>query len=349
MNDARAINEEAMRNPDPRLSPSREKVRTLALLDTSQASTNLGDHIIMEAVRDELRPLFADSMVFAITSHDWMGSHSRGLVHDCDWAISGGTSLLSSRMWYRPSWKVSPLDALARLDIVLMGAGWHQYQRYTDPYSKWLLRRVLSRTRLHSVRDGYTLAMLASIGIRNAVNTGCPTLWKLTPELCDRIPRGKARAVVTTVNSYGGLQAPDQDRRILAILADRYREVYLWIQTHTDFEYARSLSDRLRFIDPSVAALDAVLNSSLDVDYVGIRLHAGIRALQRGRRSIIVAIDNRAREMSRDFGLPTVGRTEFDELGQMIDGQLATRLRLPWAEIERWKSQFPRAASLPAG
>jgi hypothetical protein len=39
-------------------------------------------------------------------------------------------------------------------------------------------------------------------------------------------------------------------------------------------------------------------------------LAAGRRALQRGRRSLIVAIDNRAREMSRDFGVPTVGRAE---------------------------------------
>jgi hypothetical protein len=50
----------------------------------SHASTNLGDHIIMEAVRDEIRPLFADSMIFAITSHDWMGAHSRGLIRNSD-------------------------------------------------------------------------------------------------------------------------------------------------------------------------------------------------------------------------------------------------------------------------
>lgn len=342
MNDARVSDEGQLTERQAPAEAPRQAVRTLALLDTAAASTNLGDHIIMEAVRDEIRPLFSDAMIFAITSHDWMGSHQRGLVRDSDWAVSGGTSLLSSRMWYRASWKVSPVDALAGLDVVLMGAGWHQYQRYTDPYSKWLLRSVLSRKRLHSVRDGYTLSMLNSIGIRNAVNTACPTLWKLTPDHCSKIPRQKARAVVTTVNSYRGLQAPAHDRRILEILANRYREVYLWIQTHTDFAYARSLSDRLRFIDPSIAALDAMLNSDLDIDYVGIRLHAGIRALQRGRRAIIVAIDNRANEMSRDFGLPTAGRAEFDKLERMIVDPLTIDLHLPVVEIERWKSQFPR-------
>jgi len=317
-------------------------VGTLALLDTAAASTNLGDHIIMDAVRHEIAGLFADCMIFAITSHDWMGSHSRGLTRKSDWAIAGGTSLLSSHMWYRASWKLSPIDALAGLNIVLLGAGWYQYQNAPDPYSKWLLKRVLSRERLHSVRDGYTLKMLKSMGITNAVNTGCPTLWHLTPDLCARIPRNKAGAVITTVNSYRGLQNRDADRRMLALLARRYDKVYLWIQTSTDYAYARSLHDGLAYISPSVAALEAVLVSDGDFDYVGNRLHAGIRALQRGRRSIIVAIDNRAREMGNDFGLPTVGRTEFEQLERMIVEPLDIAIRTPQAEIERWKSQFHR-------
>ncbi len=321
-------------------SPS---VGTLALLDTAAASTNLGDHIIMEAVRREILELFPDSMIFAITSHDWMGRHSRGLTRMSDWAIAGGTSLLSSHMWYRASWKLSPLDALAGLDVVLLGAGWHQYQNAPDPYSKWLLKRVLSRDRLHSVRDGYTLKMLTSMGITNAVNTGCPTLWQLTPAHCARISRRKASAVIATVNSYRGLQNLEADRLLLALLASQYSKVYLWIQTYTDYAYARSLHDGLIYISPSVAALDAVLVSDVDVDYVGNRLHAGIRALQRGRRSIIVAIDNRAREMGRDFGLPTVGRTEFEQLACMIAEPLDIAIRTPQAEIDRWKDQIRHA------
>jgi polysaccharide pyruvyl transferase WcaK-like protein len=315
-------------------------VGTLALLDTSAASTNLGDHIIMEAVRREILELFPTSMIFGITSHDWMGGHSRGLTKMSDWAIAGGTSLLSSHMWYRASWKVSPLDALAGLNVVLLGAGWHQYQRAPDPYSKWLLKRVLSRNRLHSVRDGYTLKMLTSMGVTNAVNTGCPTLWQLTQAHCARIPQAKANAVVTTVNSYRGLQNREADRRMLELLTSAYAKVYLWIQTYTDYAYARSLYPGLTYVSPSVAALDAVLMADEDVDYVGNRLHAGIRALQRGRRSIIVAIDNRAREMGRDFGLPTVGRTEFEDLARMIREPFATAIHTPQVEIERWKSQI---------
>jgi hypothetical protein len=53
-----------------------------------------------------------------------------------------------------------------------------------------------------------------------------------------------------------------------------------------------------------------------------------------------VEIDNRAREMGADFGLPTVGRTRLDELERMIDDDLEPNIRLPEAEIDRWKGQF---------
>jgi polysaccharide pyruvyl transferase WcaK-like protein len=150
----------------------------------------------------------------------------------------------------------------------------------------------------------------------------------------------KADAVVTAVNSYRGLRDPAADRQLLEILKRRYRTVYLWIQTHSDHEYARSLQEGLVHVNPRVDALDAVLTSELDLDYVGNRLHAGIRALQRGRRTIIVEIDNRAREMGKDFGLPTVGRTDFARLESMISQPFETAINVPHAAIDRWKSQF---------
>jgi polysaccharide pyruvyl transferase WcaK-like protein len=319
---------------------SSASVRTVALLDTAAGSTNLGDYIIMDAVQRELADLFADCMVFTIASHERMSSRSRRLIRQSRWAISGGTSLLSSRMWFRSNWNVTPLDALARLNVILMGAGWYQYQRAPDPYSRWLLKSLLSRDGIHSVRDGYTLRMLASIGVTNVVNTGCPTLWHLTAAHCGQLPSRKAGAVVATVNSYAGLKNPAADRRLLEILSRHYSQVYLWIQTDTDHEYARALHDKLIYIRPNVAALDTVLASDLDLDYVGNRLHAGIRALQHGRRAIIVEIDNRAREMGSDFGLPTVGRTEFERLERMIAEPQGICVTPPRAEIDLWKNQF---------
>src|SRR6476619_6251070 len=103
-------------------------VHRVTVLDTAAASTNLGDSVIMEAVRHEIAGLFPDSAVFSVTSHEWMGPHSRRLIRQADWAIAGGTTLLSSRMWFRSNWRVKPIDALSHLNVVLMGAGWYQYQ-----------------------------------------------------------------------------------------------------------------------------------------------------------------------------------------------------------------------------
>jgi polysaccharide pyruvyl transferase WcaK-like protein len=52
---------------------------------------------------------------------------------------------------------------------------------------------------------------------------------------------------------------------------------------------------------------------------IGVRLHAGIRALQRGRQAVIVAIDNRAREMVRDFALPVVEYDATTRVPQWLD------------------------------
>jgi polysaccharide pyruvyl transferase WcaK-like protein len=330
---------------DGRLRPpataafSGTSVPTVALLDTAAGSTNLGDRIIMDSVWPHIVDLFPGAMILTIASHEPMSRRSRRFAREATWTIAGGTSLLSSRMWFRASWRVSPIDAPA-LDITLLGAGWHQYQRAPGPYSRRLLKRVLSRDVLHSVRDEYTRRMLSSIDVTNTVNTGCPTLWALSPAHCARVPRAKARDVVTTVNSYRGLNRPAADRRLLQLLKASYERVFVWIQTHTDYEYARSLHDGLEFVNPSVAALDALLESDLELDYVGTRLHAGIRALQKGRRSTIVEIDNRAREMGSDFGLPTVGRTDYLELERMIEEDQNLKIRLPQEAIDRWKGQF---------
>ena len=40
---------------------------------------------------------------------------------------------------------------------------------------------------IHSVRDSFSEQMLNSMGITNVINTGCPTMWGITKELCQDI------------------------------------------------------------------------------------------------------------------------------------------------------------------
>ncbi|MBF9033173.1 polysaccharide pyruvyl transferase family protein [Rhodobacterales bacterium HKCCE2091] len=313
-------------------------MRRIAVLDTATASTNLGDQIIMDAARKVVDELFPDAFHHSVASHDYMGAKGRGLVGGAEVAVACGTNLLSSRMWIRSPWKLRPRDAFLPGNVVLMGCGWYQYQRRPDAYSRWLLRRVLSGHHLHAVRDSYSLRNLERIGITNVVNTGCPTLWDLTPEDTARLPKTRAAEVVTTVNVH--FRDPAADRAMFDTLAARYDRVHLWVQHADDLDYAKGLGAAFEIVPPSLGALDRLLAGHPSLDYVGNRLHGGIRALQHGRRAVILEVDNRATEMGRDFGLPTLARSEIARLGPMLDAPLDIRVTPPMEAVARWKGQF---------
>lgn len=80
-----------------------------------------------------------------------------------------------------------------------------------------------------------------------------------------------------------------------------------------------------------------------NVDYVGTRLHAGIHAMNYRIRSIIIAIDNRAIEMARDFQLPIIDRVNIEtDLRKMIQSDFMTKVKIPVDNINLWKAQFKR-------
>jgi hypothetical protein len=112
-----------------------------------------------------------------------------------------------------------------------------------------------------------------------------------------------------------------------------------------DLAYLRGLlgddprRTRVAIIEPSVAAFAAALGSDA-TDYVGTRLHGGIFALQHGVRSLIVAVDNRAAEISRDTGLHVITRDDIEGLRRWIAESPPIALRMPQDGITQWKSQF---------
>ena len=55
-------------------------------------------------------------------------------------------------------------------------------------------------------------------------------------------------------------------------------------------------------------------NSNSELDYVGTRLHAYIRAVQHGKRAINIVVDDRGKEMGRDFNLTIVRRGEWEKI-----------------------------------
>ncbi|TOG81065.1 capsular biosynthesis protein, partial [Vibrio parahaemolyticus] len=71
-------------------------------------------------------------------------------------------------------------------------------------------------------------------------------------------------------------------------------------------------------IAPSLESFDEVLSSG-NVDYIGTRLHGGVRALQKKVRTLILAIDNRAWEKKKDFNLPVVERNDEVAISNFIN------------------------------
>ena len=314
----------------------------LLIFDTSLESPNLGDRIIMESVNDVVGSLFANSRIARVPTHRFPKRRERYLIRMSRLRLVGGTNLLSSNMNSYRQWRLRDRDVAIASEAVLLGVGWWQYQEPPDAFTTELLNRLLHPRHLHSVRDSYTEEMLGSAGIINVANTGCPTLWGLTATHCSQIPTEKAPAVVATVTDYN--MRPEDDAVLLHALNANYREVYVWAQNKKDFNYARELLPTVVPLGPTVDAFDLFLQNH-DVDYVGTRLHAGIRAIQRKKRAIVVSIDNRAAEMSKDFGLNTIMRGDLHNLRDMIRSPIVTSIRLPIAAIEKWQEAISVSAS----
>ena len=315
--------------------------RQVLLFDTAISSLNMGDAIIRHYCDLALSKLIENSAVTRIPTHTLPSAGQLDAVSRAQTKIVCGTNLMTPHFEEFSNWKM-PRNLSGYRDIVTLGVGWGYYCDTTSKTSRFVYNTILSKNKLHSVRDGYTEQKFREMGITNVVNTGCPTLWGLTPEHCAAIPVGKASRVITTLTDYA--RDHDRDRKMIDILRELYDEVYVWIQGVEDEEYLRELTDvsDLRIIPRSLEAYTAALQTE-DMDYVGTRLHAGIHAMNLGIRSIILAVDNRAIEMGRDFHLPVICREDLEEkMLPMIHSRWQTAIELPTEKIAAWKNQFLR-------
>jgi polysaccharide pyruvyl transferase WcaK-like protein len=314
------------------------------IFDTAIESDNLGDGIIMDAVWKVIDPLLSGAALLRTPSHRRATAGELWRGRKAGLSIVGGTNILKSHMLVRSNWRITPLDYLVWRNVVLLGVGWQQYGGEADAATRLFFRTVLSRGGLQSVRDMDTYAHLRRI-IPNVVYTACPTMWMLDAAHCRDIAVRKARHAVFAVTYYR--PAPEADRRLFALLKRRYEKVYFWPQQSDDVPYLRriGIADYIP-IAPDLKAYDRLLAEE-DVDFIGARLHGGIRALQHKRRALIVPVDNRAAEISKTTALPIISRDEPEAIEHWIDNPRPTRIVLPWDAIARWKAQFSPALLQP--
>lgn len=309
------------------------------LLDTSMDSDNAGDGIIMENCLLQLSDCMDTASLDHVPTHRFTTEAEKRKIHAAGQKILCGTNILSGHMRHYGLWKLGS-DVSVYRNTILMGVGFDSTNPSFDVYTRHLMHAILCREGFHSVRDSFAEKALKSMGIQNVLNTGCPTMWNLTPERCAAIPTGKASHVICTLTDYCRDDA--NDKAMLDILLESYDKVYFWLQGRDDLAYIRELgyADRVELVNSTLEAYDAVLAQE-DLDYVGTRLHAGIRALSKGRRSLIISIDNRAECISADTGLPTIRREDLSVcLKARLNDPYETKIILPWAKIQQWKDQF---------
>jgi polysaccharide pyruvyl transferase WcaK-like protein len=320
-------------------------MENVLLLDTSVGSLNKGDDIIMKCARNQLSDINKDKFVITLPTHvppfHWYQvirrSYAQNLYKDTKYKFVCGTNLLTMDMFTRfPQWNINLFNCGPLRESILVGVGAGKGDQITN-YTKKLYNKVLSHKYIHSVRDERTKRFLEEMGF-NVLNTGCPTLWSLTPNLCEEIPTLKSDSVVFTLTDYSKDLINDQ--LLINILNANYKNVYFWIQGSGDIRYFNTFQNiqNIKIIPPSVEEYEKVLQT--DIDFIGTRLHAGIFAMRNKKRSIIIAIDERARGMNETYNLNTIERSDIHQLEKIIHTEIITNVNVNMDIVNKWLNQF---------
>lgn len=318
-------------------------LQRINLLDTSVSSLNLGDNIIVDSIKKELHTLFKNSFFTNVATHDSFGETGRELVADSEFSLLLGSNILSSKfkLFGKDHWDLKPRHySVLKNKVVLCGVGWRRHNIPTNQAQKWAYKRLFSKAHFHAVRDSPTAERLDAIGVPNVLNTACPTMWKLVPGFCKTITAEKSKEVVFTLTKHKS--DVELDAMLVRRLKECYDKVYFWPQQIGDLEYLSELNTGLtgmELLPATLEAFDHILEQPA-IEYVGTRLHGGIRSLQHGRRTLIISVDYRAEHISQDTNLPVINRTEVSSLEVILSKSRPTEIRLPQGNIDKWKGQF---------
>lgn len=320
-------------------------MENVLLLDTSVGSLNKGDDIIMKCVKKQLSDITKKAYVLTLPTHvspfHWYqvarNSNRVQIYSNAKYKFVGGSNLLTMDMLtHFPQWNINIFNYKPLKGSILLGVGAGKGSEI-NWYTKMLYKKVLSHEYIHSVRDERTKKILEEMGFK-ALNTGCATLWSLTPQLCNEIPTKKSESVIFTLTHH--TKDMKNDQLLIDTLNQHYRNVYFWIQDAKDLEYLKTLNhtEKIIHVAPSIEEYEKIL--STDVDYVGTRLHGGIYAMRHKKRSIIISIDERAKGMEETYNLNTIDRNNLNELAEMINSEIVTNVNVNFDIVNEWLNQF---------
>lgn len=320
----------------------------ILLLDTSIATDNIGDAIIMECVRKELEPMLLKHFVRNLPTHlpqfHWYqvlrNSFAVQSFYRSKYKFVGGSNLLvPDLLTHYPQWNINIFNYQPLKDCILVGVGAGAgAERGSNWYTRYVYQHLLNHTLYHSARDERSKKYIESLGLK-AINTGCVTMWMLTPEFCKEIPATKADKVIFTLTAHK--KKDERDKYLIETLLLNYKDVYFWPQGINDFDYLHLFQgiESIHILPATKQAYDDYLSNN-DTDYVGTRLHGGVYAMRHKRRAIIIAIDERARAINEMNHLNCVDINQIHELEAKINSSFQTSVVMDYNAISCWKQQF---------
>lgn len=323
-----------------------KSMKNIIVFDTAISSTNKGDEVIFESLKDAFGSYLTGNNTYYFPTHTTFltayqvnRSFRAKMVESADYRFVFGTSILKTNMMKLcPQWSVNIFNCKPLKNLVLVGVGNARNAKKINWYTKYMYTHMLSKDYIHSVRDEETKQMLESLGFR-AINTGCPTLWGLNREHCSKIPKKKAGKVVFALRAEK--KDLENDTKFINMLKRNYEKLYYWPQTYSDLDYIRQFENirDIEIIPQSIEAYNYILKNN-DIDYVGLRLHGGICAMKAGKRAIIVKVDHRASNIDDVNHINCVSRLEIDKIEEKINSEFETNVFVDYDKINEWMSQF---------
>lgn len=318
----------------------------ILILDTSHASLNKGDDIIMECVHKELGFILKGNFEINLPTHIppfhsyqvWRNSNRVKTYRNAKYKFVGGTNLLvADLLTHFPQWNINIFNYSALKDCILTGVGVGADENI-NRYTSHIYKKMLNKDYYHSCRDERSKLFVEHLGLK-ALNTGCVTMWMLTPDFCAQIPTKKSDNVVFTLTALPKIDVKDQV--LIDTLNKNYKNVYFWPQGINDYSYLHRFDniDNIKIIESTKDAYHSLLMTN-NIEYVGTRLHGGVYAMRHKKRAVIIAIDERAREINKCNNLNCIEKDDITILENMISSEFSTDIVMPYDAIDKWKEQF---------
>lgn len=298
--------------------------KTLAFINPSLTTGNVGDLFIAESVKRVLR--FDGAASFDIDPRRPLAPADLVRINRADAAVIVGTNL-----WYRDMpragrWQIRLADLKRiRVPIIPLGVGTTRHLGEDNgfgPETRAQLCAIHASCVVGSARDPRTAEALAEAGIRNVAVTGCPTMFHSLRPTWKLRRRNRSRRIVLTVRkgqkrNVHALLRLARRRGLIPIVAaqqvdDRFADrgvPFLRPPTPTLFEFAPSAYRRL--VEQSCGA-------------VGWRLHGNMIHLAQGNPAVLFSNCSRGVSFCELFGLPTMFNPDHErlpdaKLSEMLD------------------------------